>query len=851
MFAAAFAINATLMTGLAAATAKKPVNQRQGIQTQFKIEPNGPIPYVLGRTAVGGTVVHRKTYGTDNHYKTYFVALSGAGPVKSISFTADRAATTFTGTKADGFYHNWMWQDQQLGVSNEAAALTGGVVDPPFGTAGPVPDWGASYKMSGYAAAGWSLLFDTKARRYANGEPLPGWVVEGVKVYDPRLDSTYPGGSGSCRWADPSDITGHAAAKATWVYSETPALHALMWNLGRWDRDEDDPSATYKRVVGVGASIDLVDVAAYVTAANVQEANGWKVGGQLDSSMDRWTALKLIEEAGGSEPVANGALLSTLINAPRVSAGTVTEADLADGALSISTIRPRRERINGYRARIRSESHGWEMVDLDIVQVSTYVTADGGERTGSGDFALVQDPDQGAELAAYKVFNARESPPIVLPLKPKWVGARIGDCLTLNLPQAGLNNQDCIIRARSLDPATGIVTLTFITETADKHTAALGLTGTVPPAPTLTIPDGLIGTPDSADWAATGETLTDNGASIPAVVATGAVADTNADGVVFDYRVYVSGAGDEDNWMGAGTESPALTRKEITSVTPGTQYEISVRYKKRVQISDRLILGPVTAGSFETAGNISSIIRAAYIKISTDLLTGEDASGSGKITIADHDWDYAGQAADISRIGGTITGLSLATRYYVYFDDATLTDTTPTYYASLTIGDALNSTTNPYRHYLDYVDIPASGAPPSGGGGTGGGGYGCPCGDMYLRTRDSGIVQASAIAVDDYVWGKHEITGVWGWYRVSAAAAITQPTVSYELSGRVFRTSASHLNWVNGGWRMSSSLPGATQLGDDTVYAITVDDAHTYELLASVNAERGVLSHNKLVNPDV
>ncbi|MBM3929015.1 MAG: hypothetical protein FJ335_11250, partial [Sphingomonadales bacterium] len=244
--AAAVAIAASVT---AQVTAKKPVNERQGLQLSFKIDPNSPIYYPIGRTAVGGVVVHRETYGTDNHYQTYFVDL-GLGPIQAIeTFLADRAPIAFAGTNAIGYYSRWMWQDRQIGALPEVQALGHGVTAPPYGSIpAQVPGWSGAHKLSGHAAASWTMLFDTKARRYAQGEPQPGWIVQGALVWDPRLDSTYPGGSGSCRRDDP----------ATWVYSETPALHGLKWRLGIYQNG--------KRIMGVGAPIDLIDVARIVEA---------------------------------------------------------------------------------------------------------------------------------------------------------------------------------------------------------------------------------------------------------------------------------------------------------------------------------------------------------------------------------------------------------------------------------------------------------------------------------------------------------------------------------------------------------------------------------------------------------
>ncbi|MES3154337.1 hypothetical protein [Sphingomonas faeni] len=651
--AAAVAVTASIGAEL---TAKRPSNDRQGLTDQFKIDPNGPLAYIIGRTSTGGTIAYRKVYGTDNHYKTYFAILSAGGPIDAIeTFSADSVPVLLSGTSAVGYYNKWLWQDQQLGQTPEPRALGSGVVSPPFGTAGPVPGWGAAYKLSGYAAASLTLLFDTKARRYASGEPVPSWIVRGVKVYDPRLDSTYPGGSGSCRWADPRNAAAHAAARLTWIYSETPALHSLKWKLGIWQRDESNPSAAYRKILGIGAPIDLIDVAAHVASANVQELNGWKAGGELNSDMGRWDACKLIEQAGGAEPISNGARLSTLQKAPRVSLATITTADLANGRLSIPSNRMRRERLNGFRAQFKSEAHGWQMVPIDIVQVRDYVIADGGERTGSGDYQLVQDPDQAASLAAYEVFDSRELLPITLPLKPKWMGYRIGDCVTLAMPELGLANQPVIIRGRSQDPASSIVTLTFATETAGKHAAALGQTGVVPPVPALSTGTGDVPAPAASEWTLEGATFTDNGVSIPAMVVTGAVGNTNADAVVFSYRP--AGVGAE--WAGASFDAPETIRKEITGLTPGTQYEVSVQYRARGVISDRLVLGPVFAGAFGAA-------RGAYLLRTYNVDYPVSSTDTAISLVA-----FTGVIDDgraIAFPADTLAGLGSATQYGVFRD---------------------------------------------------------------------------------------------------------------------------------------------------------------------------------------
>lgn len=72
------------------------------------------------------------------------------------------------------------------------------------------------------AFAGVALLvvdIDYDPDVYVQGRPNVTALFRGAKVYDPRLDSTVPGGSGAHRLATPS----------TWAWSDNPALHAYHY----------------------------------------------------------------------------------------------------------------------------------------------------------------------------------------------------------------------------------------------------------------------------------------------------------------------------------------------------------------------------------------------------------------------------------------------------------------------------------------------------------------------------------------------------------------------------------------------------------------------------------------------
>jgi hypothetical protein len=445
-----------------AASAATPKGTVGGNATQFKIDKDAGMPIAIGRTYSGGNVVHRQYYGSKNSLETW-VTVHSIGPVRSLGpLLINKVATSLNGTAIGGSYAGYMWLDQQLGACPETRAMAG--------PQGAFAGWGSSSKLSGLAADLWTLKFDDKGKIYPNGVPQRGRIVEGVYVYDPRLDSTYSGGgSGACRLGQES----------TYVWSENPALHAITWAFGRYQNGV--------LIAGGGIGADGIDMAPFVDWANVCDANNWKVGGIVYTTSDNsWDILKMIAQAGGGEAFPVGAQLSCSFNAPRVSIGTITTNDIT-GDVDVPGTASRRQRRNMVIARVRLESHGWEEVPLDAITIPDYVAADGGSRPSEITFPLVQQVDQGAQLGLYEIWNGREIDGIVLPSKVYAIGYRPGDCLTVNIPDAALA-RDVVVRNREIEGSNMTVTLTCRSETFAKHAFCLGKTGAAPPTPDLSVP---------------------------------------------------------------------------------------------------------------------------------------------------------------------------------------------------------------------------------------------------------------------------------------------------------------------------------------------------------------------------
>lgn len=441
----------------------------QGSINQRTIGANQPMPYLMGEAYTGGAQVHDAGWGGEvsdvtNPYRFIAAVASCCGPVDGLrGVYADYGPVGFSGTAATGYYAGFLYRDYQLGERPETDALA------PHWTG--CPDWTAAHKLSGFAAIGFSLKFDKKGKRFGGGVPALGAVWGGVSVYDPRLDSTFPGGSGSQRIGDES----------TWAYSRNPALHAATYAYGR--------HVNGKHVFGPDLGGGAVDLSATAAWANVCDANGWLVNGTIYEPGDSWNNLKKICEAGSARPSFRGGVLTFAYDAPKVSLDTIDLDDLADGEISAGCL-PWKDRINQVVPKFRSPAHQWGYPAADAVIDVAAVAEDGEDKTIERQWDLVTDKDQVTQLAAYVLANARERGPIALTCKPRMMTYRPGQALTLSsqlIAMLGLTSMlgptpgKVTIAQASKDVATATVTFTLVGETDSKHAVALGQVGTVPP----------------------------------------------------------------------------------------------------------------------------------------------------------------------------------------------------------------------------------------------------------------------------------------------------------------------------------------------------------------------------------
>ena len=637
-WAASAVVNAIGLSGTAAAAASAAlqvatyatisavstpsVAAAEGRPTEWSADPDAPIPFIFGLRGVAGQIVHRDTYGPDNRYQGIVTVYSGAGPINAYgSFYVDGTAKTFTGEIMDGTPVNSLYRQTKTGAQPDTV-LTSPSVSGSYTLTG----WTSAHKLSGKACSMITLFQDGNFKRWPTGEPKVIQEIQGLLCYDPRLDSTYSGGSGTCR----------LATRSTWVYSTNPIIHALNWALGMKENSI--------LVGGIGASSAAIDFPSFVSAANVADTNSWTGSAVAYSLDDKFQVFTAMLQAGGAIPARKAGQISCISRgAAPSSVVTISAADTA-GPFEFQAGAPREGRINTVIPRCVSSTHDWEMVDLSPVSSSTYVTEDGGATRSRGiDYPFVSGANQAAQLARYDIADSREGITGTIPLRPYMRDLAPGDAFTITEDGFAMSGQKCLVLSRSYDPKTDVVMVRFRSETNAKHAWALAGTGTLPATPSLGYTDpNTVPTPSTSDW-----TLAAGTGGVPSLVITGAVPSTvNIAKIIVEYKT-VAGS----TWIKAGEYDPDTVQVDLSGLTAATSHTARLTYRNVYGVtgSSQVLTATPTTGTVAGGGITPDTVDTTQladdavttVKVLNDQITLMDTQvqttgygGGGTITIA-------------------------------------------------------------------------------------------------------------------------------------------------------------------------------------------------------------------------
>jgi len=586
---------------MAAAKALTPEIGSQGAAVRWEANPDAPLRFAFGRVGVKGNIVDAAIYGPDRMYVSFACTVSAAGPIKNfVSFRAGDHYMSFDGAGAatNEPYRGEMWLSTRLGTQPDTALSL------PSGLKNGVsfPGWNATRKMSG--SAGYLVTLGENSKRSAYDGKIPAFVttIEGLFCYDPRQDSTYPGGMGSCRLNDPT----------TWIWTQNPILFALKWALGLWEgpNGKGAPQIDYQ-VGGIGAKVESIRLTTVVEAANIADANGWTSAAWPSTDDDKAQVLDgFLKAAGARYAEIAGQIAFIHRAAPRAPVFTVRARDTA-GPVEIDTASSKLNRFNTVRPRFWSEANEWEMTALPEVTATEWQIEDGQgvavKRTRGADYTFVVDPKQTRELASLEISNSREGIRGRVPLRP-YMDPEPGNTFIFDEPDFALSNLKCFVLDVEDDTENDTVVVTFETETDGKYPYAYGQTGSPPPAQELDPRDPFyVSPPGAGDWTVTVPGPAPDGSQLPNIDLTGLVSNDTADALLISWRAVASGENpntpplylDPDGnvlpgWMDAGSYAPTIRSLTIQGPKSGAVVWLALRYRRGSNFSAAELKGPIT-----------------------------------------------------------------------------------------------------------------------------------------------------------------------------------------------------------------------------------------------------------------
>ena len=418
-----------------------------------KFSSNAHIPVVYGTRKVGGNVVFLETSGTDNEFLYMAIVLS-EGEINDISsiFINDNQVS-WSGDIADNTQITVASSDSNFFDSTNSQSLI--TCEPHFGTdsqnasslLSTLSSWTSNHRLRGLAYL--AIKFQWNTDKFGS-LPTVNAIVQGKKVYNPNLDSTVTGGSGSHR----------ADTSSTWEYSDNPVYQLLDYlrdtrfgmgipnsyfdsNFADWQTAGDVCDTDITPFSGASA-IDLMDSHMVVDTSkkaidNVQEfIKGSRAF--LNFSAGKY---KILVETSGSASI------------------TLTEDNILAG-ISVSS-KNKNSRFNRVIVNFinpdknyQSDTAQFPPVDETGIasadQHATMKTADGGLLLeGRFDFSMFTNPYQAQEMAEIILRRSRSSLDVTLKADATALDLSIGDIVNITHATPGFSAKAFRVQGMTLN----------------------------------------------------------------------------------------------------------------------------------------------------------------------------------------------------------------------------------------------------------------------------------------------------------------------------------------------------------------------------------------------------------------
>lgn len=439
------------------------------------LDPRAPRKAVLGTTAMNLDLRYQEASGANQEYIDYIIAVAAhkVASIDEIWFEEKKAWDASFGVTVT--YSGYLTVNvREEGTADNTIPISS--------------KWGSAQRLTGCA------YVHLRIKRTGNGNSsesplasgLPSRVTiigEGALLYDPRLDSTVTGGSGTHRANDQS----------TWgVYTDpddvdNPALQLAWWLLG-WRIDG-------QLSIGCGVPPERIDWPSFIAAANACDVDVALAAG---GTQKRYRTSGTASDADDPMDIIN-VLLTCMNGTLRDSGGKlslmVQTNDLSDyvldfedgdvlGEFKWEQTRGLSSSYNVVRGQYvdPSENSLYQTVDYPEVTIDS---PDGIERALPLDLPYVEDGNRAQRIAKQILQRAQYRGTFTAVFKAKAMGCEVGEVVRLTFSPLGWTNR--LFRVASKEVRLdGTVPLTIVEENAAIYAWDAEEQAVVsPPAPTV------------------------------------------------------------------------------------------------------------------------------------------------------------------------------------------------------------------------------------------------------------------------------------------------------------------------------------------------------------------------------
>jgi hypothetical protein len=309
-------------------------------------------------------------------------------------------------------------------------------------------------KFAGIALAVVDFIYNPDS--FPQSFPTVAPVFRGAKCYDPRKDSTYPGGSGAHRLADPS----------TWEFTENPSLHLqryITWYSGLNLRTKDYSMADVFSEANVCAASTVFTLTATGGGTSTVTLPLYSSGITITADTDPRQGLSaILETMAGDYGWAGGIFrfragrMGTPVFAMDTSwlVQGVDDSGEPDGEAVITAVQglPREQRVNRVTGRCVDRDQRYQMLPFPDVEDTVLIAAKG-ERPEEIDFAGVNHIAHAQHLGSIMIREAHAGQRLEVRCGWQALDLELFDVGTITHPRSGMSAKTQEVRGWQWNPA--------------------------------------------------------------------------------------------------------------------------------------------------------------------------------------------------------------------------------------------------------------------------------------------------------------------------------------------------------------------------------------------------------------